>query len=305
MFSKLTPEEPVSRMWTAAGRDSSCVFSELRELEREEKELKAKYEECKQVLESLQQREKELHRNKKKMQALHLSFDMYNKDEESARVIEKERKSVLQKEAEIRRLKGECATLTGEKRELEHQVQRLSVYRDFMEQLLKITKFEDVAELTGHIESLLHFKCQLCERESKAQEQVIEHRKTLLELEEQHNLLLLQRNNQVSRLQTELEKTRSEGLIWERKWSHIQETAAKKTLKLGQIKMATLNLYEMMGGQVGGEEGVDVNETEKQLEQIKEFIEDQTEIVKQHRSSLQKQQSERTQIKKPTLNKEL
>uniref|UniRef100_A0A3Q0QVW1 DUF4200 domain-containing protein n=1 Tax=Amphilophus citrinellus TaxID=61819 RepID=A0A3Q0QVW1_AMPCI len=208
-------------------------------------------------------------------------------DEESDRVIEKaekERKSVLQKEAEIRRLKGECATLTGEKQELEHQVQRLSVYRDFMEQLLKITKVLQVLKKSITIN------------------QVIEHRKTLLELEEQHNLLLLQRNNQVSWLQTELEKTRSEGLIWERKWSHIQETAAKKTLKLGQIKMATLNLYEMMGGQVGGEEGVDVNETEKQLEQ---FTEDQTEIVKQHRSSLQKQQSERTQIKKPTLNKEL
>lgn len=170
-----------------------------------------------------------------------------------------------------------------------------------------VLQFEDVAALTDHLESLLHFRCQLSERESKAQEQADEQRKALLTLEQQHNLLLLQRNNQLSQLQTELEKTRSEGLIWvwhiildqnpsfsaktaldlgvfwmnsgcpvfiqEKKWNNIQETATKKTLKLGQIKMSILNLYEMTGGQIGGEEGVDVNDTEKQLEQVCTFTE--------------------------------
>lgn len=37
--------------------------------------------------------------------------------------------------------------------------------------------------------------------------------------------------------------------------------------------MATLNLYEMTGGRVGGEEGVDMNETGKQLEQVCSFTE--------------------------------
>lgn len=54
----------------------------------------------------------------------------------------------------------------------------------------------------------------------------------------------------------------------ERKWNHIQETAAMKTLLLGKIKIVTLNLYEMIDDEVKGEEGVDVNDTETQLDKV-------------------------------------
>lgn len=56
--------------------------------------------------------------------------------------------------------------------------------------------------------------------------------------------------------------------IQERKWNHILETAAKKTLLLVKIKMATLNLYEMIEEKAEEEECVSLNETEKQLDRV-------------------------------------
>ena len=68
--------------------------------------------------------------------------------------------------------------------------------------------------LTGYFESLLHFREQLYLKENQVQDQVDQQRNALLKLNDQYDLLFLQKNNQLSQLQTELEKTRSEAAIW-------------------------------------------------------------------------------------------
>uniref|UniRef100_A0A8D0GJN0 Coiled-coil domain containing 42 n=1 Tax=Sphenodon punctatus TaxID=8508 RepID=A0A8D0GJN0_SPHPU len=52
----------------------------------------------------------------------------------------------------------------------------------------------------------------------------------------------------------------------ESRWAHIQNTAAKKTLMLGTIKMATLNLFQSIGKQMKETMVVPVEDTHKQLE---------------------------------------
>ena len=52
-------------------------------------------------------------------------------------------------------------------------------------------------------------------------------------------------NNQLAQLQTRLDKAQSNAVKWESKWTHIQNTAAKKTLLLGRIKIAIHNLYQV------------------------------------------------------------
>ncbi|XP_040010629.1 coiled-coil domain-containing protein 42 homolog [Xiphias gladius] len=297
-LSKPIRREQVSRgpcagasLGTKGAPDTSSAVFELLKKRREDEELKAVLQERKQKLKGLQQRVDELRQNLQKVQDLQLSFDMFLKDEAADRVIEKterERKELLQQDAEIQKLKEEKVELMERKQKLECEVQRHTVYEDIMEQIVKRTKFEDVDSLVDHLQSQLHLRDQLYQRQIEAEEQADRQRKALAALEDQYDLLQLQKNRQLSRLQTELEEMRSEALTWERKWNHIQETAAKKTLLLGQIKMATLNLYEMAAGSLGEEESVDINDTEKQLDKIKMFIQDHEDIVEQHQTPSQR-----------------
>ncbi|XP_022613158.1 cilia- and flagella-associated protein 73 [Seriola dumerili] len=284
--------------------NKTTLLFDLQKRRREDEGLTAALEEREQKLESLHQCRDELHKVHQKVQELKSSFDTFLKNEDADRAVEKaekEREEVLQKTKEIERLKKEKAELIEGSQQLKLDVQSHTIYQDILEQMVKLTKFKDVDLLTDYVESLLRLKDQLSVRERAVQEQVYNMKKELVALNDQHHLLQLQKNNELSQLQTELDDTRSETLLWERKWTQIQETAAKKTLQLGQIKIAILNLFEMTGGTSSeeeeeeeegegeGEDGVDLNDAEKQLDKIMVFIHDYANVVKQHQTPLQHQ----------------
>lgn len=54
----------------------------------------------------------------------------------------------------------------------------------------------------------------------------------------------------------------------ESRWAHIQNTAAKKTLLLGTIKMATLNLFQIVSKQLKETTQVSLEDTHKQLDMV-------------------------------------
>ncbi|KAM3838144.1 coiled-coil domain-containing protein 42 homolog [Diretmus argenteus] len=248
-----------------------------------DKQLKAHREEFELKRKSWRDRRDEVLMKEEKLKESLLNFDRFLKENDAkrsrgAKKAEAEKQVVLQKEAEIERLKEECAALEGRKQKLQCRVQRNSLYWNFLKQVVDLAKFEEVWELVGRFETLLITRQQLRQRESEVQEQVDRQRGALQTYIDQQSCLLLQKNNLLSQLQTQLDQTRSEALRWESKWNHIQNTAAKETLLLGQIKMVTLNLYQMTDEELEGEEGVAFNDTETQLDKI--FIQNQTDIMK-------------------------
>ncbi|WP_411017660.1 hypothetical protein, partial [Salmonella sp. s51090] len=64
---------------------------------------------------------------------------------------------------------------------------------------------------------------------------------------------------------------------WESVWTHIKNTAAKKTLLLGRIKMATHNLFQLVNRHQKQSGSTEL--TEEQLSKIQTFIMDLTQIT--------------------------
>ncbi|CAB1322017.1 unnamed protein product [Coregonus sp. 'balchen'] len=233
---------------------------------------------------SLRRRRDEVMKKEEKLKESLLKFDKFLKENDAKRgrgekKAERERDAVRQKEGEIEKLKEECAVLEACRLRLQRRVGKTAFYWTFLEQVLRLAKYEDVWELLGRFATLLSTREQLRQRESEVQDQADGQRGALQRYTDQQSCSILQKNNLLSQLQTELDQIRSKTLGWENKWNHIQTTAAKETLLLGQIKVVTLNLYHMMGGTTGQEKGVAIDDTETQLEKIQLFIQDQSAIV--------------------------
>ncbi len=75
------------------------------------------------------------------------------------------------------------------------------------------------------------------ETEEKNQEKVEGQKQQLVKYTEDKNNEILGYNNRLATLQTRLDAAQSEAAKWESKWTHIKNTAAKKTLLLGRVKM--------------------------------------------------------------------
>ncbi|XP_046946042.1 coiled-coil domain-containing protein 42 isoform X2 [Lynx rufus] len=75
----------------------------------------------------------------------------------------------------------------------------------------------------------------------------------------------------------------------ESRWAHIQNTAAKKTLLLGTIKMAALNLFQIVSKQLKETAAVSLEDTHKQLDMIQQFIQDLSDIWTEVRRKEQQQ----------------
>lgn len=75
-------------------------------------------------------------------------------------------------------------------------------------------QFEDAQSLMAHVENLLHLRQQLSEKEEGSQKDVVERKKALQTLEDQHHFSWLHMNVQLSQLHRDLEGICSETLTW-------------------------------------------------------------------------------------------
>jgi len=264
------------------------LLEERREMAEVEHALVSQKEEFQMRMESLQQRTEELERKEKQLKESLLKFDKFLKENDAkrARAIKKtaeEREMCRIKDKEIVKLETQLEELLSRRALLNTKLEKHEIFSTFMTKVLDSSEeFSEVREIIDRYNTLVATHLDLLDREQKNQDNSEQERTRLLRFTEEKNNQILHYNNQLAQLQTKLDKAQSNAVKWESKWTHIQNTAAKKTLLLGRIKIATHNLYQLVCKHSRGS----VNPTDNtvvQLERIQTFIQDLTQITNEIR----------------------
>ncbi|KAK1159917.1 hypothetical protein AOXY_G21371 [Acipenser oxyrinchus oxyrinchus] len=263
------------------------LLEKRREMSEVEQALAAQKEEFQMKMESLQQRREELERKEEQLKESLLKFNKFLKENDSkrSRAVKKAcdaREMARQKDRDMERLGEEIAVLEAKKERLQRKVEKNAIFWKYLEKVSKKSeKLQEIREMIGRFDTLISTREQLLRKASDNQEKLESQRLELHHFTEDKSTQVLYYNNELAALQGCLDQACSNAVKWESKWNHIQNTAAKKTLLLGQIKMASLNLLQLVNKQAGEQEAeIPIEDTDGQLDRIKMFIVDQTDILR-------------------------
>ncbi|NXC67403.1 CCD42 protein, partial [Anhinga anhinga] len=156
----------------------------------------------------------------------------------------RERERKMQKEMELLRAKRELEALRNKHQKLCNKVQKYSIFNKYLEGVVEISQFEEIQEVIWRYKTLVRMHKDLLQSQ-QGHKEISEQAKVLLDqymVEKEAEILQYQ--NELVQLQLRFDQAQSDILHWETHWDNIQNTTAEKTLKLGTIKMAILNLFQ-------------------------------------------------------------
>nr|XP_033813000.1 cilia- and flagella-associated protein 73 isoform X2 [Geotrypetes seraphini] len=249
------------------------LLEKRREMAEIEHALRAQKEEFQMKMESLQQRREELERKEEELKDSIFKFDKFLRENDSKRSraekkADAERLITAQKEKEVVRLQEEINLLTLRREKLGKSVEKYVIFQKYLQKVLeKSEEFQEISEMVNRFNTLLATQAKLVKRESDSQETMEQERAQLHQYTEEMQNAILQLNNKLAGLKIKLEKAQSTTLQLEAKWAHILNTAVKKILLLGQIKMATFNIFQILTKQMRQQPDIPLNDPLGQLDQ--------------------------------------
>ncbi|NXS66975.1 CCD42 protein, partial [Pandion haliaetus] len=156
----------------------------------------------------------------------------------------KERERKIQKESELLRAKRELEALRNKHQKLSNKVQKYSIFNKYLEDVVKISQFEEIQEVIWRYKTLVRMHKDLLQAQLEHKEMFEQAKMLLDQYTTQKEAEILQYKNELVQLQLCFGQAQRDILPWETCWANIQNTTAKKTLKLGTIKMAIFNLFQ-------------------------------------------------------------
>ncbi|XP_010015911.1 PREDICTED: coiled-coil domain-containing protein 42A, partial [Nestor notabilis] len=264
-----------------AEEDSLSLLTHLQEKKKEsklmQKALEAKKEEFKERMKALVCGWRDLHAQEAEVKThMEKSLRIVKEDDkmrdQTLKKATKEREKKIQKEFELLRAKRELEVWRNKHEKLYSKVQKYSIFKKYLEDVVKISQFEDIQEVVSRYKTLLSVYKDLEQLQQRHKEMSEQARVFLDQYTEEKEAEILHYINELVELQQCFDQAKEDVQFWETCWAGIQKTSTKKTLELGIIRMATLNLFQCAKKQMKAKQNVPVNDSLGQLNMIQQVI---------------------------------
>ncbi|NXJ97054.1 CC42M protein, partial [Corythaixoides concolor] len=253
---------------------STRLLLKRREVAEVEQELQSKREEFRQRMEHLEQCWQQLGQRKDQLRDVTLKFDAFLKasaarQQRALRRAEEERAQAAEQGAKATRLRRELAGLLQRRERMARRLRSLRSFGDFLQGVWARTgQFQDVPAMLAHFGVLAGARAALAQQAEARQERLAQGWARLRRYQEEADSELLRTNDELTQLRAHLDAARHDVLQEESRWAHVQSTATQKTLLLGQIKLAVLNLFQLATTRLGVLTDVALEDTEAQLDTV-------------------------------------
>ncbi|NXE72122.1 CC42M protein, partial [Cochlearius cochlearius] len=261
--------------WDAAAQlPSARLLLKRREVAEVARALQSQREEFRQRMERLEQRRQQLGQRKDQLRDVALKFDAFLKasaarQERALRRAEEARARGARQGAEAARLRRELTGLLQRRERLARRLRSLRGFGDYLRGVLARTgQFQDVPDMLAHFGALAGARAALAQQAEAGQERLAQGWARLRRYQEEASSELLRTKSEVAQLRAHLEAARHDVLQGESHWAHIQSMATQKTLLLGQIKLAVLNLFQLATAWLNVPMNVALEDTEAQLDTV-------------------------------------
>ncbi|KAK2515557.1 hypothetical protein Q9233_014070 [Columba guinea] len=251
----------------ATSRSLWCcqAFKEtMADIARRWRELHAKEDQLKTYMEKSMRRLKE--DDKLRVQALKKAM--------------REREQKTQKEMELVRAKKKLKALKKEHQKLSKEVQKYSIFKIYLEDVVKISpQFEDIQDVISRYKLLVRTRKDLQQSQEKDRK-MIKQTKVLLDRDEaEKEAETLQYQNELEQLQQRFAQAQSDVRFWTARWADIQNRNTENGLMLTTMKMAIHNLFQCVNTQLKAKVHVPEDDSLRQLDMIQQSILDLKDIV--------------------------
>ncbi|KAI9176031.1 hypothetical protein H9P43_006395 [Blastocladiella emersonii ATCC 22665] len=265
------------------------LLEKRREIQDLEAGLTREKDEFRIRMDMLAQRREELTRKEGMLGDSLTKFEKFLKDNDAKRnrAVKKaheERKFREAKELEIARLKDQVAQLSRVRVRQERQVRQGMHYQRYLESILEVAEgFSEIRDLLSRFDTLSMTNAELVDRARVAQDRNEAERQAFQARGEEKNTTILNLNNTIATLKLRLEELEARSAAWQLAIERSMHGARQKSLELGQVRMATNNLFNLVKLHLNNR----VTSTTKaldQLDKIQQFILDLSEIIQLDRA---------------------